>query len=128
MIMAFDRILADNSKSNEHNEAFWVTNEEKLTLVGKSQARLIASLGHLWYHNRRELPNVLDLVKQAAQTCALQKFFDKSVSVGKKLKMDKKNMLINHHILQSEWNKFKSSDAQTPKTGSYRLLSDKYRE
>lgn len=125
MFMAFDKILRQGS---EHNDAFWTVDKEDLTTVGNNQAHLMARIGRLWYHNHENVPNVSELVQQAAENSILQEFVNKAFALGKEIKSEKNNVLANHHILKSEWNKFKASDIEAPKTGVYKLLSDKYRE
>lgn len=125
MFMVFDKILRHGS---EHNDAFWTVDKEDLTAVGKSQAHLIARIGRFWYHNHEDVPNVCDLVQKAVENSTLQEFVNKAFALGKELKSEKNNLLSNHHILKSEWNKFKNPDIEAHKTGIYKLLSDRYRE
>ena len=137
MLMLYDKIAKDvydraeyfewnySLKEVEHNEAFWMTDHEELTAVGKYQARLMEKLGRFWYHNTESVPDVLRLMRRITNKSALQAPFRKAVAFGKKLKIEKKNMLINHHILKSEWNKFKNPNIPAPKTGVYKLLSEK---
>lgn len=140
MFMVYDKIAKDiydraeyfdwnySLQEVEHNEAFWMTNPEELTTVGKYQARLMAKLGRFWYNNRQEVPDVLHLLKRITDNSALQAQFRKAVNSGKKLKTEKNNLLVNHHILKSEWNKFKNQNIPALKSGIYKLLSDKYKE
>lgn len=127
MIMAFDKILLYASRGEEHNEGFWVTEKLDLTTVGKYQSQLMGEIGKFWYHNDKEVPDVTDLIKKIAKEPHLRNFCNKALLSGKKIKSEKRSTLFNHHILKSEWNKFKSSDTDTPKTGIYKLLSEKYR-
>ena len=128
MIMVYDKILAEKSSNNEHNEAFWTTNEKALSNIGKCQARLMAKLGQFWYNNHQEIPNVAELVQKLTQGSTLHPFVNKALIFGKKLKSEKNNALVNHHILQAARNRFKDSEYKPPKTGVYKLLSDKYKE
>ena len=128
MIMAFDKILLYASHGEEHNEGFWVTEKLDLTTVGKNQAHLMAKIGLFWYHNHEEIPDITKFIKKITQGSTLHPFVIKAIAFGKKLKAEKKNMLVNHHILKSAWNKFKNPKIEAPKTGVYKLLSDKYRE
>ncbi len=128
MIMVFDKILDDKSKKDEHDSAFWTTREENLTSVGKYQARLMAKIGQAWYNHRGEMSDISTFLEKITEKSTLHPFVMKAVAFGKKLKAEKKNMLINHHILKSAWNKFKNPKIEAPKTGIYKLLSDKYKE
>ena len=128
MIMVFDKVLADQSKSDEHNSAFWTTNEDMLTQVGKYQARLMAKIGQTWYNKKSEMTDITTFLQKITEKSTLHTFVTKALAFGKKLKAEKKNMLVNHHILKSVWNKFKNPKIETPKTGVYRLLSKEYRE
>lgn len=128
MIMVYDKVLADKSKSDEHNEAFWTTNEDMLTQVGKYQARLMAKIGQAWYDNKFEMSDISVFLQKITDKSTLHPFVEKALSLGKKLKDEKKNALINHHILKSAWNKFKNPNSEIPKTGVYKLLSKEYRE
>lgn len=128
IIMVYDKVLADKSKSDEHNEAFWTTDEDMLTSVGKYQARLMAKIGQTWYNKKSELTDISSFLQKITEKSTLHPFVTKALAFGKRLKSEKKNMLINHHILKSAWNKFKNPNSETPKTGIYKLLSDKYKE
>lgn len=125
MFMVFDKILR---QGNEHNEAFWTVDKESLTAVGKNQAHLMARIGRFWYHNHEDVSNVCDLIQKAIENSTLEEFVDKALVFGKELKLEKNNILSNHHILKSAWNKFKNPQSEIPKTGVYKLLSDKYKE
>ena len=125
MIMVFDKILADKSSNDEHNDAFWTVNESILSKVGKYQARLMSKIGRFWYHNRGEMANVKEFVQRITANNTLHTFVTNALKFGEKLKAEKKNMLVNHHILKSKWNKFKNPNIPAPKTGVYKLLSEK---
>ena len=127
MIMVFDKVLADQSKSDEHNSAFWTTNEDMLTQVGKYQARLMAKIGQTWYNKKSEMTDITTFLQKITEKSTLHTFVTKALAFGKKLKAEKKNMLVNHHILKSVWNKFKNPNSEIPKTGVYKLLSKEYR-
>lgn len=128
MIMVFDKILDDKSKRDEHDSAFWTTMEENLTSVGKYQARLMERIGQAWYNNQFEMSDIPAFLEKITEKTTLHPFVIKAITFGKKLKAEKKNMLINHHILKSAWNKFKNPKIEAPKIGVYKLLSDKYKE
>lgn len=140
MMIVCDKILKDqydreeyyfcntSLKDIEHDEAYWITNEDELTIAGKYQARLMAKVGRFWYHNRDEVPNVLKLVQRVADTARLKAVCHKALTLGKELKLGKNSALINHHILKSAWNKFKKPVSRPPRTGVYKLLSDKYKD
>lgn len=129
MIMVFDKILKTGSKSDEHNDAFWTTDDYGLTSVGKYQAHLMTRIGKFWYNNHKELPPVANLIQQVClKDDFLHQFAMKALAFGKKIKAEKNNVLVNHHILKSAWNKFKNPKRSAPMAGVYKLLSDKYRE
>ena len=128
IIMVYDKILAEGSKSNEHNSAFWTTDEDELTSVGKYQARLMAKIGQAWYNKKSEMTNMTTFLQKITEKSTLHPFVTKALAFGKILKAEKINMLINHHILKSAWNKFKNPNSEIPKTGVYKLLSQEYRE
>ena len=126
--MVFDKIMAERSKKDEHNEAFWTTNEDMLTQVGKYQARLMAKIGQTWYNKKSEMTDISSFLQKITEKTTLHPFVTKALAFGKKLKAEKKNMLVNHHILKSAWNKFKNLNSEIPKTGVYKLLSNKCKE
>lgn len=128
MIMVFDKIMTERSKKDEHNEAFWTTNEDMLTQAGKYQARLMAKIGQTWYDKKSEMTDITTFLQKITEKSTLHTFVTKALAFGKRLKSEKKNMLINHHILKSTWNKFKNPNSETSKTGIYKLLSKEYRE
>ncbi|MBQ7633163.1 MAG: hypothetical protein IJS88_03530 [Alphaproteobacteria bacterium] len=128
MIMVYDSILTDDDQMREHNEAFYTTDEKNLSQVGKLQARLMAKIGQAWYDNKSEMSDIVTFLQKITDKSTLHPFVTKALSFGKKLKAEKKNALINHHILKSAWNKFKNPSIEAPKTGVYKLLSKKYRE
>ena len=128
VIMVYDKVLNGDSKKDEHNDAFWTTNEDMLTSVGKYQARLMAKIGQAWYDKKSEMTDISSFLQKITEKSTLHTFVTKALALGKKLKSEKKNVLINHHILKSAWNKFKNPQSEMPKTGIYKLLSDKYKE
>ena len=128
MIMVFDKILKNDTKNSEHNDAFWTTDEYELSSVGKYQARLMAKIGQAWYDKKSEMTDISSFLQKITEKSTLHTFVTKALALGKKLKAEKKNALINHHILKSAWNKFKNPIIETPKTGVYKLLSKEYRE
>lgn len=128
MIMVYDKVLNGDSKKDEHNDAFWTAKEDMLTSVGKCQARLMAKIGQAWYDKKSEMTDISSFLQKITEKSTLHTFVTKALALGKKLKSEKKNALINHHILKSAWNKFKNPIIETPKTGVYKLLSKEYRE
>lgn len=129
MIMVFDKILKTGTGSDEHNDAFWTTDNYELTNVGKYQARLMNKIGKFWYDNHAELSDIVNLVQKACdKDDILHQFVTKAVEFGKKIKAEKKSVLVNHHILKSAWNGFKNPKRKASMSGIYKLLSDKYRE
>lgn len=128
MIMAFDKILLYASRGEEHNEGFWVTEKLDLTYVGKCQARLTERIGQFWYQNHDDVPDVQNLVQKVTEKTSLHAFIKKALTSGKKIKAENKNMLTNHHILKSEWNKFKNPNIKSAQNGIYKILSDKYKD
>ncbi|MBQ9035753.1 MAG: hypothetical protein IJ099_07355 [Alphaproteobacteria bacterium] len=128
VIMVYDKVLRVDSKKDEHNHAFWIPEESLLTEVGKYQARLMAKIGQAWYDNKSEMSDIVTFLQKITDKSTLHPFVTKALAFGKKLKAEKKNALINHHILKSAWNKFKNPNSEIAKTGVYKLLSDKYRE
>lgn len=128
MIMVFDKILKNDTRSGEHNDAFWTTDEYELTSVGKYQARLMAKIGQTWYNGQAKITDISSFLQKITEKDTLHPFVMKAITFGKKLKAEKNNLLVNHHILKSAWNKFKNPDSVISKTGVYKLLSDKYKE
>ena len=124
MLMAFDKILLEGS---EHNDGFWTTNEKKLTLIGKYQANLMKKIGQFWYHNKQDVPNVVDMLKQCTDNTVLKPFIEKSLAFGKNLTVSYHNVLENHHILKAAWNRFKSPKIEPEKTGIYKLINSQGR-
>ena len=128
VIMVYDKVLNGDSKKDEHNDAFWTAKEDMLTSVGKCQARLMAKIGQAWYDKKSEMTDISSFLQKITEKSTLHTFVTKALALGKKLKSEKKNVLINHHILKSAWNKFKNPQSERPKTGIYKLLSKEYRE
>lgn len=120
MLMAFDKILLEG---NEHNDGFWTTDEKRLTLIGKYQANLMKKIGQFWFHNNEDMPDVTDLLKKCTNNTVLKPFVEKSLAFGKNLTVSYHNVLENHHILKSAWNKFNNPKIEPEKTGIYKLLS-----
>ncbi len=127
MIMVFDKVLAEENKNEEHNDAFWTTDESMLSQVGKLQARLMAKIGQTWYNNKSDVSDIAAFLKKITEKSTLHTFVKKALSFGKKIKAEKKNALINHHILKSAWNKFQNPNSEISRTGVYKLLSKEYR-
>ena len=128
MIMVFDSVLTDADPMKEHNEAFYTTDEKSLSQVGKLQMRLMGKIAQTWYHNHAEIPDIKSFIQKITESSTLHPFVMKAIAFGKKLKTEKNNMLVNHHILKSVWHKFNDPYRETPKTGVYKLLSKEYRE
>lgn len=122
MLMIFDKIL---TQGIEHNSAFWTTKAANLTVVGKKQADLMKRIGRYWYNNTEDISSISDFVIKAAEGSEAAAFVEKSLADGQKLKREQQNVLKNHHILKSVWNKFNSPDVVPDKTGIYKLLSEK---
>lgn len=122
--MIFDRIL---KSGDEHNEAFWQTDIEKLTIIGKRQANLMKQIGQFWFNNSNEIPNAENLLISCSQGTEIENFVKKSITDGKKLKIEQRNPLKNHHILKSAWNKFNKPDITPENTGINKFLSLKKR-
>ncbi|MBO6290510.1 MAG: hypothetical protein J6N45_09375 [Alphaproteobacteria bacterium] len=128
MIMIYDSVLTDKDPVKEHNFAFYTTDEKSLSQVGKLQARLMAKIVQTWYNNHSEMTDILTFINKVSENSLLQPFVKKALAFGKKLKADKRNMLVNHHILKSIRNKFNDRFSKVPKTGVYKLLSDQYKD
>ena len=128
MIMVYDKILSDESQKDEHLDAFWTTDESMLSPIGKYQARLMAKIGQFWYNNHTEISDVAKFLQKITQGSNLSPFVQKALTLGAKIKAEKKNALINHHILKSAWNKFNNPLRKPLKNGIYKLLSDNSKE
>ena len=124
ILMIFDKIL---TQGLEHNSAFWTTKIANLTLVGKKQADLMKRIGQFWYNNTDNITSISDFIIKAAKGSPSAVFVEKSLAAGQKLKREQQNVLKNHHILKSAWNKFNSHYIAPNKTGIYKLLSEKQR-
>lgn len=120
VLMIFDKIL---KSGDEHNEAFWTTDIEKLTIIGKKQVNLMQRIGQFWYNNSNDVPNTENLLISCSQGTEIENFVRKSITDGKKLKMEQRNPLKNHHILKSAWNKFNNPDITAENTGINKFLS-----
>ena len=115
------------TKTIQKDGSYIILDEDMLTQVGKYQARLMAKIGQAWYNKKSDMTNISSFLQKITEKSTLHPFVTKALAFGKKLKAEKKNMLINHHLLKSAWNKFKNPKIEAPKTGVYKLFSEEYR-
>ena len=122
VLMVFDRVLKG---SGEHNQAFWTTKEENLTLVGKKQALLMENIGKYWSLHTGEIPNALSLLEMCSKDTNVKDYVTKAIQKGKVLYAEHKSPLSNHHILKKQWNEFNNKDIEPQKIGIFKILSEK---
>ncbi len=124
MLMVFDKILANNSKRDEHNAGFWTTKKEKLTTIGKLQAKLMMQIGQFWFNNHEDIPSVEEVVLRVSKGTITEKFVSKALEFGRKLKTEQRNPLKNHHILKKISNEYKDTNIIPEKIGIFKALSE----
>lgn len=134
MLMVFDKIMVSCFQEKEyryvdreveHNEAFWTTNAEDLTPVGRAQVLLMRKLGDFWYNNRRAVPRISDLLRRITTNTPLKPFVERALALGRRVKADKNNVLVNRRILRKAWQQFNNPWwLPAPQEGAYKLLSD----
>lgn len=120
MLMIFDKVLA---KGNEHNDGFWTTEKKNLTTIGKLQAQLMKQIGGFWFSNSKDMPTPEYLVKIVSRGTVTETFVDKSLALGKKLKIEQRTPLKNHHILKKVKNEFDDPNYVPKETGIFKFLA-----
>lgn len=124
-LMVFDKILSNETESSnkdEHNQAFFTTNPECLSEVGKKQLKLMLSVAQGWYKKHNEMPSAEDLVRQCGQDAGLEVWTSKSFVAGKLLQKEHNNPLKNPHVLEVAKNRFNNPNIEPEHTGVWKLL------
>ena len=130
IMMAFDKILMltdIKGSGTEHNEAFFETDQKKLTKVGLEQMKLIQLLAQYWYNNNDEIPDTMDLLNMVAKGTDLELFVATSILNGEILKKEHNNPLQNPHSLGVIVNRFRNKEIEPEHTGIWKLL-EQYQE
>ena len=133
ILMVFDKIMVSQFKKDEwryidreaeHNEAFWTTEIEDLTPVGRAQALLMRYIGRFWYDNSQPMPRLNDLLRRLTADTPLKSFVARALALGRRVKADKNNLLVNHRILRNTWQNFTCPWGKVQQNGAYKLLSE----
>jgi len=125
MLMAFDKILMSVDtkwSSDEHNGAFFTTDPQNLTPVGREQMQLLQLIAQYWYHNHDEIPDVIDLLRTVTQGTDLGLFVATSILRGEILKKEHNNPLRNPHSLDVVANRFRNKEIEPEHTGIWKWL------
>ena len=123
MLMVFDKVLSDESKKSEHNDGFWTTKKDNLTVVGKQQAELMIQIGQFWYTNTGDISDIEDIIIASSKGKETEKFVTKSLEFGRKIKSEQRNPLKNHHILKKVKNEFNDPNHVPEEIGIFKVLS-----
>ena len=124
ILLVFNKVLHYQCDKDEHNCAFWTVDKKMLSPAGRMQAELIKCLGRHWLNGNSEVTSAVEFMIQSAQKLKLRQQVSAALIAGRKLQKDKMNPLLNHSILHSAYEKYKSTGFPAEKHGAWKLLSE----